>query len=1315
MDTTEAWETRFTQLTFEARFVRLHASCDPLSWVPIIRQHGVVQWWSKSRLSSLTVQGVTMLRYGVRGGVLFACLMAATVQGQTIVYVDDDAAPGGDGTGWPTAHRYLQDALSAARNGGEIRVAQGTYRPDEAAADPGGSGDRATTFQLINGVRICGGYRGCPGGACGGGNPDERDIAAYETVLSGDLNGDDALPGSGGTSDCCGENDTPGCDDASCEQTVCGAYPQCCENSYWFHGCAEIAAYLCCDLCSEVSNCDNAFHVVTSVDTDATAVLDGFTITGGNANVIGDGYDASGAGMLNLGGSPTLKSCTFNGNVSRVGYWYRGGGGGVFSYEGSPTLTDCTFVGNSTDQDGGAYSGDGTFINCTFTGNTAENGGAVAGGSVLIGCEFIGNAATFEGGALNPRFSRPTVVNCLFSGNSAGYAGGAVYTYFAPPEFVNCTISGNSADWGGGFFSNEASERLTNCILWGNSDSSGTGEFAQFRPGANSGAEINHSCVQGWTGWFEGVGNTGADPRLIDADGTDDIVGTRDDDLRLSSDSPCIDAGDSTAVPGDVYDLDGDGDAIELIPFDVAGGPRFVDSHAAPDTGHGIGPVVDMGAYEWTECGGGAIPDHLEPDCNENGVADSCDILGATSTDCNLNDVPDECDIAGKVSDDCGHDGVPDECEGDCNGNGSADSCDVLHGVSADRDGDGLPDECAVLYVNGSAAPGGDGLSWERAFTSLQNALSAASGGAVKEIWVARGTYKPAEPNGAREATFQLINGVGIYGGFAGDETSRTHRNPRENVTILSGDLNGDDEAARSGGSSDCCSPYWKPGCDDASCREVVCQAYPRCCSDRWSADCADLAAIRCCDLCSAGSVCDNSYRVVTGSHTDRTAVLDGVTVTAGHANGLHPTDRGGGMYVWRGSPTVDDCTFTENAGKRGAGSALVHYSSPAFTDCKFTANRAKKDGGGVLSTDKSTTEFTACTISGNSAQTGGGIYNEYGNVMLLDCTLHANSAGGGAGMWNYSGNATLTNCRFTINVAAYGVGGLSNEWGTAALVNCGFIGNSARSTAALENTFSSVTAANCTFVGNTATDGAGGAVGDFYFSDTTFENCVFAGNSASGAGGALTTHQSAPTLLNCTLVGNVAGGSGGGLSSANGGASTLTNCIAWGNSDSNGTGESSQVYVDAYGEALVDYSCVQGWTGLFGGVGNTGDDPLFVDADGSDGIPGTEDDNARLLPGSPCIDTGDPLFAPAPGDTDLDGHARVLCDRVDMGAYEFGIGDFDCNQIVNLPDFAPWSQCATGPDAGPRPAGCEPFDFDADSDVDLRDFAGLATVLAGG
>ena len=122
---------------------------------------------------------------------------AFVVEYGQVRYVDDDAPLGGDGSSWETAFKFLQDALAVALAGDEIHVAQGTHRPDRDAANPNGTGARTATFQFRNGVALHGGYAGL-----GAADPDLRDIALYETILSADLLGDDE-PGFGNNVENC--------------------------------------------------------------------------------------------------------------------------------------------------------------------------------------------------------------------------------------------------------------------------------------------------------------------------------------------------------------------------------------------------------------------------------------------------------------------------------------------------------------------------------------------------------------------------------------------------------------------------------------------------------------------------------------------------------------------------------------------------------------------------------------------------------------------------------------------------------------------------------------------------------------------------------------------------------------------------------------------------------------------------------------------------------------------------------------------------------------------------------------------------------
>ncbi len=323
---------------------------------------------------------------------VFLLGMVCTAGGQTI-FVDANATGDANGANWSDAYKYLQDALAVAGSGSEIWVAAGTYKPDQGGGKT--PGDRTASFQLINGVPLYGGFAG------GETTLGERDWQANETILSGDLNGDDV---------------------------------------------------------GFTNNGENSYHVVTGSGTNATAVLDGFTITACNANG-GIWPNNVGGGMFNASGSPTLTNCTFRGNSAM---YY---GGGMTNYRSSPTVTNCTFRGNSAGIDGGGmynfYNSSPTVTNCTFSGNSANTNG---------------------GGMHNYYYSSPTVTNCTFSGNSANTNGGGMHTY------------------------SYSSPTVTNCILWGNTAPSG--------PQVSGSATVNYSDVQ--AGWG-GTSNITADPCFVDA------------------------------------------------------------------------------------------------------------------------------------------------------------------------------------------------------------------------------------------------------------------------------------------------------------------------------------------------------------------------------------------------------------------------------------------------------------------------------------------------------------------------------------------------------------------------------------------------------------------------------------------------------------------------------------------------------------------------------------------------------------------------------------------------------------------------------
>jgi hypothetical protein len=325
-----------------------------------------------------------------------------------------------------------------------------------------------------------------------------------------------------------------------------------------------------------------------------------------------------------------------------------------------------------------------------------------------------------------------------------------------------------------------------------------------------------------------------------------------------------------------------------------------------------------------------------------------------------------------------------------------------------------------------------------------------------------------------------------------------------------------------------------------------------------------------------------------------------------------------------------------------------------------------------------------------------------------------------GGGMLNYDSSPTITNCTFGGNAATYSGGGMHNWGGHPTITHCVFSENIAVVGGGMSNYYANTTVAYCTFRGNKAVGGPGGGIYNEHSSPTVVD-CTFTGNAADEGGGILSVGASGPTVSNSTFSGNRAQ-VGGGMYNGGSHAMTITGCVLW--------GDTPDEIVNYHYERIIRFSNVQGGlpVGAVDGGGNIDLEPMFVRPPnpGPDGTwDGVDDDygDLRLQAGSPCIDMGDPAFVAQPGETDLEGHARVLCGPVDMGAYEFGIGDYDCDQVVDLADFSSWQACMTGPldsaafhstiDIRQSTIGCESFDFDGDGSVTLLDFGGFQRVFA--
>lgn len=296
--------------------------------------------------------------------------------------------------------------------------------------------------------------------------------------------------------------------------------------------------------------------------------------------------------MHNLNTSPTVTNCVFTGNsVDGVGGGMVNGTSGAQS---APTVTNCTFINNSTGIDGGGMfnfqHANPTVTNCTLVGNTVT-----------------GNGGGFAGGGIYNQLNDATVVNCTFSGNTAPEGGGLYIFNNSNVTVTNCTFNGNTATIAGGGIWTNTNAVVNNSVLWANSDPGGVDESAQIHVQAGT-PVVTYSDIQALVpgGVFDSGANTNninADPLFVDADGADNIPGTEDDNLRLLTGSPAIDAADNMAVPPDTADLDNDGHMTEPTPLDLDGNPRFVDDADTLDSGNGTPPIVDMGAYEFQGTG----------------------------------------------------------------------------------------------------------------------------------------------------------------------------------------------------------------------------------------------------------------------------------------------------------------------------------------------------------------------------------------------------------------------------------------------------------------------------------------------------------------------------------------------------------------------------------------------------------------------------------------------------------------------------------------------------------------------------------------
>jgi len=346
------------------------------------------------------------------------------------------------------------------------------------------------------------------------------------------------------------------------------------------------------------------YHVVLSVDNVGKALLDGLTITGGNANgggsitvngtLISQSY---GAGTYNVSSSPTLTNVAISEN-STTGY-----GGGVYNDYSSPALTNVTISGNNANSGGGmdnfhsspvltnvtirdntsSFYGAGMFndtsspvlTNVTISGNIVGdgNGGGIhnsnSSSPTLTNVAISGNRA-INGGGIYIENSSPTLTNVVITGNKVDTDGGGIYNVDSSLALTNVTISGNKANNGGGIYNAGSSPVLKNSIVWGN----GTNIYG------NISTSSSHNLIEGG-----GTGNIDNMPSYLGVEGifvspqTISAAPTTAGDYRLKEASPAINVGDNSLYAG-----------LNASTKDLVGNDRVYN--------YGDGGTIDIGAYE---------------------------------------------------------------------------------------------------------------------------------------------------------------------------------------------------------------------------------------------------------------------------------------------------------------------------------------------------------------------------------------------------------------------------------------------------------------------------------------------------------------------------------------------------------------------------------------------------------------------------------------------------------------------------------------------------------------------------------------------
>jgi hypothetical protein len=304
-----------------------------------------------------------------------------------------------------------------------------------------------------------------------------------------------------------------------------------------------------------------------------------------------------------------------------------------------------------------------------------------------------------------------------------------------------------------------------------------------------------------------------------------------------------------------------------------------------------------------------------------------------------------------------------------------------------------------------------------------------------------------------------------------------------------------------------------------------------------------------------------------------------------------------------------------------------------------------------------------------NINDNGGGmiVYNSSGNIDISECIFKNNKANRGGAMNLTATNNTIVSKSIFENNSSYNIGGSSGggavrcSSGSPDFIDVIFRNNTANLGGAVYNVIASATYKNSIFQNNTASSGAG-----IYFDGagtSSIINSVFTNNTASNVGGAMAVVGATANIINSTIYNNQASATtslGGGIFFGSTGTGTVTNSILYNNTTPNNTANAGREEIYSINtppfNATINYSIIRDALPILNttdGGNNSSVNPTFINPTnpiGADNIWATTDDGLQLACGSPAFDSGTATGAPT---TDILNIARPQGSFIDLGAYE--------------------------------------------------------------